>query len=90
MKYDVEEIRHKLKKYGQEHLLNFYDTLDEKKQQELLEQIEGIDFELINSLYSKTKDVNKNEHVDVEPIEFIDKYKLNGDYKYYEEIGKKP
>ena len=89
MKYDVEEIRHKLKKYGQEHLLNFYDTLDEKKQQELLEQIEGIDFELINSLYNKTKDDNKNEIIDVEPIEFIDKYKLNGDYKYYEEIGKK-
>ena len=89
MKYDVEEIRHKLKKYGQEHLLNFYDTLDEKKQQELLEQIEGIDFELINSLYNKTKTVNKNEDVKIEPIEFIDKYKLNGDYKYYEEIGKK-
>lgn len=89
MKYDIEEIKHKLKKYGQEHLLNFYDTLDEKKQERLLEQIEGIDFELINSLYSKTKEGNKKEEVDVEPIGFIDKYKLNGDYKYYEDIGKK-
>lgn len=89
MKYDIEEIKHKLKKYGQEHLLNFYDTLDEKKQERLLEQIEGIDFDLINSLYSKTKEGNKKEEVDVEPIGFIDKYKLNGDYKYYEDIGKK-
>lgn len=89
MEYDIEEIKHKLKKYGQEHLLNFYDNLEENKQKRLLEQIEGIDFELINSLYHKTKNENKQEEVNVEPIEFIDKYKLNGEYKYYEEIGKK-
>ena len=89
MKYNIEEIRHKLKKYGQEHVLNFYDNLEENKQKILLEQIEGIDFELINSLYDKTKNSNPNEDVEIEPIEFIDKYKLNADYKYYEEIGKK-
>ena len=89
MEYDIEEIKRKLKKYGQEHLLNFYDTLDEKKQEKLLEQIERIDFDLINSLYNKTKDGIKQEDADVEPIEFIDKYKLNDMYKYYEDIGKK-
>ena len=31
MEHDIEEIRHKLKKYGQEHLLNFYDLLDDNK-----------------------------------------------------------
>ena len=40
----LEEIKYKLKKYGQEHLLNFYDTLEENKQKRILEQIEGIDF----------------------------------------------
>ena len=45
MRYNIEEIKRKLKKYGQEHLLNFYDNLDERKQEELLEQIERIDFE---------------------------------------------
>lgn len=89
MEYDIEEVKHKLKKYGQEHLLNFYDKLDEKKQEKLLAQIEGIDFELINSLYNKTKDTNKKEEANVEPIDFIDKYKLNEKYKYYEDIGKK-
>ena len=89
MEYNIEEIKRKLKKYGQEHLLNFYDTLDEKKQEKLLEQIERIDFDLINSLYNKTKDGIKQEDADVEPIEFIDKYKLNDMYKYYEDIGKK-
>lgn len=89
MEHNIEEIKRKLKKYGQEHLLNFYDKLDEKKQDELLEQIERIDFDLINSLYNKTKDGVKQDDADIEPIDFIDKYKLNDMYKYYEEIGKK-
>ena len=89
MEHNIEEIKRKLKKYGQEHLLNFYDTLDENKKEKLLEQIERIDFELINSLYNKTKNGIKQEDADVEPIDFIDKYKLNDKYKYYEEIGKK-
>ena len=89
MEYNIEEIKHKLKKYSQEHLLNFYDTLDERKKERLLEQIEGIDFELINSLYAKTKDINPKMEDKVEPIDFIDKFKLNDKFKYYEEIGKK-
>ena len=89
MEHNIEEIKRTLKKYGQEHLLNFYETLDERKQDQLLEQIENIDFELISSLYNKTKDGNKNDDADIEPIDYIDKYKLNGDYKYYEEIGEK-
>ena len=55
----------------------------------LLEQIENIDFELMNSLYNTTKNENKEENKKIEPIEFIDKYKLNDLYKDYEEIGKK-
>ena len=89
MQYNIEEIKHKLKKYGQEHLLICYDKLDERKQNELLKQIDGIDFELINSIYNRTKDTAKQEEFKVEPISFIDKYKLNDKYKYYEEIGKK-
>ena len=50
----LEEIRAILKKYGQEHLLNNYDKLDENHKKKLLEQIENIDFELINSLYQNT------------------------------------
>lgn len=89
MEYNIEEIKRKLKKYGQEHLLNFYDTLDKKRQEELIKQINNIDFELINSLYNKTKNANKEDDANIEPIDFIDKYKLNGEYKHYEEIGKK-
>ena len=89
MQYNIEEIKHKLKKYGQEHLLIFYDKLDEKKQNELLKQIDEIDFDLINSIYSRTRDILKQEDAKIEPIDFIDKYKLKDRYKYYEDIGKK-
>ena len=89
MEHNLEEIRRTLKKYNQEHLLNFYEKLDEQKQGKLLEQIENIDFELINSLYDKTKKENVNENAKIEPIDFIDKYKLNENYKHYEEIGEK-
>lgn len=89
MKCDIEAVKPKLKKYGQEHLLKFYDNLDENKKEKLLEQIENIDFELINSLYDSTKGNAKKDNAKIEPIDFIDKYKLNDKYKYYEEIGKK-
>ena len=33
MKCDIEAVKPKLKKYGQEHLLKFYDNLDENKKE---------------------------------------------------------
>lgn len=84
-----EEIQSILKKYGQEHLLNHYETLDETHKKELLHQIEKIDFELINNLYQNTKKQEKKEKDEITPIEYLDKYKLYDDYKYYENIGKK-
>ena len=43
----------------------------------------------MNSLYNSTKKSNNQEEAKIEPIEYMDKYKLNGLYKDYEEIGKK-
>ena len=74
MKHNIEEIKRKLKKYNQEHLLNFYDSLEESKKEKILDQIDKIDFELINSLYNKTKNNNENGSAKIEPISFIDKY----------------
>ncbi|MCI8759922.1 MAG: hypothetical protein HFJ34_02155 [Clostridia bacterium] len=85
----IDELQSILKKYEQEHLLKHYETLDEKNKKELCHQIENIDFELINSLYKKTKKEEKHENDKITPIEYMDKYKLNDQYKYYENIGKK-
>ena len=85
----VEEIKAILKKYDQEHLLNQYEKLDENHKKRLLEEIQNIDFELITNLYKSTKKEEKNNKDEITPIEYLDKYKLNDKYKYYESIGKK-
>ena len=88
MEKELNEIKFDLKKYGQEHLLNNFDKLDESKQKRLLEQLSNIDYELINGLYNGTKKEIKNEKDTIEPIEYLDKFKLNEKYKIYEGIGK--
>ena len=88
MENALEEAKAILKKYNQEHLLNGYDNLEEKKKEQLLEQILNIDFELIKSLYDNTtKGDSENSDV-IEPMEYLDKNKLYDNYKYYENIGK--
>ena len=89
MSKNIGEIRALLKKYNQEHLLNGYDKLDEAKKKQLLEQIESIDFNLVNSLYESTKKEIKHDTQEITPIDYVDKYKLNDKYKYYENIGRK-
>lgn len=86
---EVEEIKAILKKYNQEHILNHLEKLEENKKQELLKQIENIDFELMKSLYEKAEKKEKKDKDQVTPIEYLDKYKLNEEYKYYKAIGDK-
>ena len=85
----LEEAEATLKKYGQEHLLAHYDKLDDKKKEELLKQIQEIDFELVNELYNSTKEKKTTTNDKITPINYLDKFKLNDKYKYYEAIGKK-
>ena len=89
MDKNLGEIKALLKKYNQEQLLNGYEKLDERKQKELLQQIQNIDFELMNSLYLTTKQEQKQLNDEITPMEYMDKYKLYDDYKYYDNIGKK-
>ena len=87
MDENLNEIKWTLKKYGQEHLLNGYDNLDEKKKKELLKQINNIDFELIKSLYENTKKTPEVENFEIQPIDYMDKEKLYDNYKEYHAIG---
>ena len=73
----LNEVKAILKKYGQEHLLNHYDDLDENKKEELINQINQIDFDLVNDLYNSTKQTKTNSHDKIEAIDYFDKYKLN-------------
>lgn len=85
----LNEVTWKLKKYGQEHLLNGYNKLSETKQKKLLEQLNRIDFNLINRLYENTKKEIDLGNSKIEPIEYYDKYKLNEEYKELETIGER-
>ncbi|HHT37825.1 MAG TPA: UDPGP type 1 family protein [Mollicutes bacterium] len=54
------DVLSKLKKYNQEHLLRFYDELNDAEKKHLLDQINTIDFEQMNELY---KSINRKEEI---------------------------
>lgn len=77
-----------LKKYGQEHLLNGYDKLEEGKKAELLDQILTMDFAQIEKLYGNINYTVNFADSKIEPIDYIEKAKLNDEeYKKYEDLG---
>ena len=84
----LEEVKSLLKKYGQEHLLLFYDKMNDSQKEKLLDQIENIDFELMKDLYETTKKPLDLGNVVVEPIEHTDKSRLTvSERQVYEEKG---
>ena len=85
---NLDEIKSMLKKHGQEHLLMFYDKMDDDQKKELLNQIENIDFDLMDELYESTKKPLDLGDVTVEPIEHTDKSRLTvAERQVYEEKG---
>ena len=84
---NIEAIKNKLEKYNQTHLLSFFNELNDREKQELLNEIENVDFELVLDLY-KNKENFKNVTYDIEPIKYIDKLKLsNSEIEKYTKIG---
>ena len=51
MDTEPHDIMQTLKKYNQEHVLNFYDELTDSEKQMLINQIRSIDFEKMQRLY---------------------------------------
>ncbi len=49
-------ITDKLAEFGQQHLLAFWDELDQSQRNKLLQQIQGIDFQQIDQLYRSASD----------------------------------
>ena len=80
------EILNKLEKYNQTHLLKFYDELNDKEKEELLNQIDNIDFDYINELYNN-KDVIEMTDKEITSIPATDKDKL--DKEMYSALGEK-
>ena len=71
------QIRKILNKYGQEHLLSFWDEIDAFQKEKLLYQLSSIDFEKIDNLYNTLKDpVIPTDEV-IEPLDYFIKSKLS-------------
>lgn len=64
---NYESVKNLLTEYNQEHILKYYNELDENQRCELLRQIGGIDFALLDALKNKSAD-NKGE---IQPISAV-------------------
>lgn len=88
MSEKLEITKQILKKYHQEHLLNFYEELSKEEQESLLNQLLEIDFKTMQELYESTKKPMAVSNDKIEPIEYIDKEKMSKEQKeQYEKIG---
>ena len=74
---NLENAKEILKKYGQEHIWNSYERLNDDGKEELLNQICRIDFDKMKELYENTKVKPTMTDSVVEPIEYIDSAKLS-------------
>lgn len=87
MEINICKIEKMLKKYNQDHLLKFYNDLNKQEKQQLINQIQSINFEQINLMYENSK---KDENLDnrFSPIDYIDKTEIaEEEKKLYYKIG---
>lgn len=88
MEKNIEELEAKLKRYNQQHLIDYYNKLEEGEiKDKFLKQLQTIDFEMVDNLYRNIKKDFKDEKDKIEPIEYWDKERLGGKYDFYQEIG---
>lgn len=80
------EAEQKLNKYKQEHVLKYYNALEEAEQNALLAQVEETDFEIIeNSINNKDADTKGV----ISPISVMNVDKIDANREQYTTIGKK-
>ncbi len=73
----VQEVIKVLKTYNQDHIINLLNRLQGTKKEELIEQINKIDFQQIMELYSNTKKEIEIKENKIENISYLDKSKLS-------------
>jgi len=85
---EYEEALKKLTQYGQEHLLNRYENLDDDKKKKIIDQIKHIDFDQTVELFNITKKSVKKPEGEITNIEYVDKSKLSKEeYNKYYKLG---
>ena len=77
----IQETFELLKRYGQEHIIKLLSQLEGKQKEELVEQINKIDFHQIMELYDHTKRDLAIKENKIENITYLDKAKLSKEQK---------
>ena len=81
---DYTEASEKLKTYGQEHLLCYYDELSKEEQEGLLQQIEETDFSVIEALANRDKAAKKGQ---ITPTTSLEIQEIEAKKDKYESLG---
>lgn len=68
-----------LKKYNQEQILRYYDSLKREEKESLNKQIENIDFELVNETYKKSYTDEVIDIKKISPLKIVNKNELNNE-----------
>ena len=91
MNEKLKSVEQTLKKYGQEHLLNQYYRIKDKKEAEAyLNSLLTINYQQVKMLYDKCEEKPSFLSSKIEPIEYVDKSALSeSDYEKYSKIGSK-
>ena len=79
--YKMQDVIELLTEYNQLHIVNWLNKLDENKKRELIEQINHIDLHQIAELYDNAKKEIKFKENKIEPIEYLDKEKMDENTK---------
>ena len=77
----VQDTLELLKTYNQEHIIKLLSKLEGKEKEELIDQINRIDFHQIMELYDNTKKENEIKENKIENITYLDKAKLSKEQK---------
>jgi UDP-glucose pyrophosphorylase len=80
----LEQAKRKLSAVGQEHLLRYWDELDEEQRSYLLEQIEELDMNLLKLLQSETEKVPRGK---LEPLGAVTIDEIQKNRHKYESVG---
>ena len=70
MEINFDSIQKNLNKYNQEHLLDFYNELNNNEKEILLNQLINIDFEKVNLLYNDLKNFSIPKDEIIEPLDY--------------------
>lgn len=81
---NFEEAKSKLEKYGQLHVLKYYEELTAEEKEQLLTQIEETDFEVLKYCDKKEKLVEKGK---IEPLAAMQLESIEENREMFEKIG---